>query len=233
MTGSARIVEIGLRPRLAWLLPALLALGGCVSFEFPPTTSPLGCDPALVGTWGSIVPGVATKAADDTTADGLPSEWRVLEDCRVDLSKVREYDPGAGFDLSSFKTFELDGYRYMTFEARRHMRNFDENYGFIEEWPKHRVLLLRYEIEGETLVLWLADFDAAAAVHSRGVRRHERGLFYRTGEEEDNEFSAGSYSERYFSGNPGDLENFLHTHGDRIFVAPHGSMRRVPRNSAP
>ncbi len=232
MSAFARIVDVGPRAALALLLPALLALAGCVSFEFPPTASSPGCDPALVGTWVGIASEDAKKAADDTGADDLPSEWRVLENCRIDLSNVREDDLGSGFDLSSFRTFELDERRYMAFEAKRYLRNFDADFRFIEEWPKDRVLLLRYELEGETLVFFMADIDATAAADSRGVRQHERGPHYRTGEEEDDEMMVGMHTERYLSGRPGDLENFLREHGDRIFGAPSGSLRRHSRDSA-
>ncbi len=208
---------------------AIAALAGCVSFEFLPTTAQSGCDSALAGTWRE----------DPSSREGSPvgerkaSEWIVSRDCIIDLSRVDAADQDSNFDLSSFKVFDVYGKHYIAFEAYSSLRNYDKNGRFLGEWPKHRVLVLRYELQGDTLKLWTPDTEAARAITIPGVHLDKLGDQFRTDETEDNEFEMTLSMQFHFSGSPSDLEKLLRDRGDLLYSQPLMLLRRMPEKIAP
>jgi hypothetical protein len=208
----------GFAVALTWAV----VLTGCVSFEFPPTVGRLGCDPALAGSWRQAPSAGSDAAADERGA----SEWIVSRDCTIDLSKVDDADEDSMFDMSSFRTFDVGGRHYIAFEAYSALRNYDKNERFLGEWPQHRVLVLRYDLEGDALRLWAPDAETVSQTRTPGVRLEALGDKFRNDATGDNEFSVAIGTRFHFSGAPGDLEKLLREHGDRLYPQPTISLRR-------
>lgn len=215
---------------------SIVALTGCVAFESPPTTSSLGCDSTLAGIWREASSaGQNIGESDIQQGQAAPGEWAVSADCAVDQVRLGQYDPdlARGFDLSTFKSFEVDGKRYLAFEAESWLRDYDEHGRFLGEWPKHRVLVLRYALEGDTLDLWAPDHEALAELRSPGVRVRSLGPRYRTTESEDNEFTMSFGTEFLLSASPKRLERMLRERGDLLYPRPTMRLRRTPQETDP
>lgn len=137
-------------------LVVLLALGAsaCVSFEVAPVETQ-GCDAALAGAW----------LPEDAGPDDAPA--LVTADCSV--TGLRGANPD---ERQRFGTFEFDGHRYIAMQADEAKTISDHAGHVVDTWPAGRVELYRYRLDGDRLLLWQPDPDAALTLGGNGVTVH-------------------------------------------------------------
>ncbi|MFZ5637696.1 MAG: hypothetical protein ACOY82_14040 [Pseudomonadota bacterium] len=136
---------------------AAMLVAGCVTFEHAPSAT-LGCDPALIGPW-----------LPEETENGAPQPPGTVAatesgECRL---SAPERDGTIGTQL--FRTFDLDGARYLVVEEEAPLSIVDGDGRVVDTWPKSRVALYRYRIEGDRVFVWTTDFDTALGIHADGV----------------------------------------------------------------
>lgn len=147
---------MSLRLRLAALALLALPLAGCVSFEVAPVAT-MGCDAALAGAWlpesGDIGPGDKPLVASAECVLSAPN--------------------GAGGpDTQHFSTFDFDGDHYIAVSADDAKAVTDTAGHVVETWPKTRVELYRYRLDGDRLQLWSANVEVAQTVGGDGITVH-------------------------------------------------------------
>jgi hypothetical protein len=128
-------------PLIALLLAALLALGGCVSFERAPV-SRLSCDAALAGQWRAVAMGPADRPI------------RVAADCTMQWPE----DDGGTY-VTRLEGFVLGDQRYLVFTSDVADRLMSAGGDIRRRATAGSVLLARYRIDGDEAWVWLADLD--------------------------------------------------------------------------
>lgn len=137
--------------RVALLVPGMLALAACVTFERTPVAT-LDCDPALAGHWRPVADGAPDRPVD------------IAADCTMRWPE----DDGGTF-VTTLAGFALDGERYLVFSPAAADRLINEHGQLEAQVPKHDVLLVRYRIEGDRATVWLADTREAARPADAGM----------------------------------------------------------------
>ena len=145
------------------LIPLLLSLAGCVTFEKSPL--PLACDARLEGRWLPVAnsPEEAAKlTADDYAAvDGQ---------CRATLSMSQTADKPARKAEVQASGFELGGEHYLVLGEKDLARLFaGADTVSPDRAPGTSVTLVRYRIEGDILKLETIDVDTV----KRMVNQHQ------------------------------------------------------------
>lgn len=186
------------RARNALLLAAAFASSGCVYFQVAPTTE-FDCDPALVGTW-------LPRDATPDVAPGTVSDACVL----TSLTATGEREE------QRFRTFEFEGVRYVAFEQDEANLFKDEHGRVVDEWPKNRLSLFRYRVDGDRVALWDAEADRAFRLAGDGitVRTNLRETFD-TAKAAPREWAGQSV---YLTGSPEAIGAMLRAHGDPLFA---------------
>jgi hypothetical protein len=214
---------VNLRLRLAALALLALAPAGCVTFEQAPVAS-LGCDPDLIGRWqpdgepGQPAPGTATISA---TADG---------GCRLD-AVARD----GSLETRMFRTFVLDDARYAAAQAGDALEVTDADGRVRDTWPASRVVLHRYRLDGDRLLLWRTDVDAAAKTTAPGVIVRTNAS--RTAPGKDGSVVERPATDLYITGDRDALAALLRRQGDRLYaglaIQAAGTMHRRHDGAAP
>ncbi len=132
------------------LLLALLALPACVTFERAPVTK-LSCDPSLAGLWRSVKDG----SSDLTIV--------VSNDCIL-----RWPEDGGGTYTTTLEGFTLGGSRYLVFTPAVADRLMSADGDMLRKAPKDSVFLVRYRVDGDRTLVWLADPDEAMRPVAKG-----------------------------------------------------------------
>lgn len=134
----------------------LSSLAGCVSLEVAPVTT-MGCDTALAGAW-----------LPDSEDIG-PGDRPLVATAQCVLSG--QNGPG-GPETQHFSTFDFEGRHYVAVEADDPLAVKDTAGQVVETWPKDRVELYRYKLDGDRLLLWSVDADVAQTVGGDGITVH-------------------------------------------------------------
>ena len=141
-----------LRARLL-LIPLLLSLAGCVTFEKAPL--PLACDARLEGRWLPIA-NSAEEAAKLTTDDYATVDGQ----CHATLSMSQTADKPARKAEVQASGFELGGEHYLVLGESDLTRLFaGTDMVSPDRVPGTSVTLVRYRIEGDILKLETIDVD--------------------------------------------------------------------------
>jgi hypothetical protein len=126
---------------VALLLTAVLALGGCVSFERAPV-SELRCDAALVGQWRAVAMGPSDRPV------------RVAADCTMQWP-----EENGGTYITRLEGFVLGDQRYLVFTPEVADRLMSAEGDIRRRATAGSVLLARYRIDSDEARVWLADLD--------------------------------------------------------------------------
>jgi hypothetical protein len=184
------------RPFHTLVLLALALLGGCVSFEHAPTDT-LGCDPALVGTW------------QGTSKDGETQSMRLDDQCTVTGT-----DQNGQTETHAIRTTRLDDQHYIVMAADRPSQVMDSEGKVVDTWPETRVDLFRYRLDGDRLLIWMADPEVARRIASPGVSMHSDAMIdAKTGKPVESLLP----SSLLLRGKREALAALLRTHGDALF----------------
>lgn len=146
--------------RLTALVLLALPLAGCVSFEVAPVDA-MGCDAALAGAW-------LPESGDLGPAD---KPLVASADCVLSAQNGAG-GPTGGPDDQHFSTFDFDGHHYIALSADDAKAVTDTAGHVVETWPKTRVELYRYRLDGDRLQLWSANVDVARSVGGDGITVH-------------------------------------------------------------
>lgn len=135
------------------LVPFLLSLAGCVTFERAPL--PLACDARLEGRWVPIAN--SPEEAAKLTAD----DYAVVDgQCHATLSMSQTTDKPARKAEVQASGFELGGERYLVLGEKDLIRLFaGAGTASPDTIPGTDVALVRYRIEGDILKLETIDMD--------------------------------------------------------------------------
>jgi hypothetical protein len=135
------------------LVPLLLSLAGCVTFERAPL--PLACDARLEGRWLPIA-NSAEEAAKLTTDDYATVDGQ----CHATISMSQTADKPARKAEVQASGFELGGAHYLVLGEKDLTRLFaGTETASADRIPGTSVTLVRYRIEGDILKLETIDVD--------------------------------------------------------------------------
>lgn len=144
--------------RVATLVFLSLALSACVTFERAPVAK-LNCDRALAGEWRPV-------------KDGPDRSILVSADCSLQWPE----EDGSTY-MTTLEGFALGGSRYLVFTPAVADRLMSSDGDMLRRAPKDSVYLVRYRVDGDSAVVWLADPDEAMRPstkdHATGVRVDE------------------------------------------------------------
>ncbi|KFN48949.1 hypothetical protein [Arenimonas composti] len=130
----------------------LLAACQATSFEKAPLAAEPGCDPALVGRWNSL---------EDDGQAGAASEIRLRIDASCLLVVDMRSEGSRRIDETRISIARHEGLAYAWFDANWPLRLGREDYRF----PAGDVMLVRWRIDGEELLVWqVADKPLAHAI---------------------------------------------------------------------
>jgi hypothetical protein len=181
---------------LCSLFTLMAPLAGCVSFEHAPVSA-LGCDAALAGQW-------------------LPSDTAPTEE-RIDVSEqcvMSMHARDGRVDARDFKTFEFGNDRYISTEAEDTMVIRDKHGAVREEWPKTRMHLARYRLDGDRLLVWYPKPNEALKAGGDDVTVHTNA--YEDVPETDRQRKIET-TDVYLAGSREALAAMLRDNGDPLF----------------
>jgi hypothetical protein len=127
--------------RVALLASLLLLLTACVAFEHAPVEA-LQCDPALAGRWEST--------------RGEPHKHDIVVTAACDMQWPE--NDGAVYS-TTLRGFELEGAHYLVFTPEAVSRLMSMDDALIRQAPEGSVLLARYRVDSNEVVLWIADAE--------------------------------------------------------------------------
>lgn len=135
------------------LVPMLLSLAGCVTFEKAPL--PLACDARLEGRWLPIAN--SAEEAAKLTAD----DYAVVDgQCHATISMSQTADKPARKAEVQASGFELGGEHYLALGEKDLTRLFaGTDTASADRVPGTSVTLVRYRIDGDILKLETIDVD--------------------------------------------------------------------------
>ena len=150
-------------PPVPLLVPLLLSLASCVTFEKAPL--PLACDARLQGRWLPIAN--STEEAAKLTADDYAS---VDGQCHATVSMSQNADKPARKAELQASGFELGGEHYLALGEKDLAELFaGTDTASTDRAPDSSVTLVRYRIEGDILKLETIDVDTV----KRMVDQHQ------------------------------------------------------------
>ena len=205
---------IALPVRIAILTLASAATAGCVTFEQLPVAR-TGCDPALIGRW------LPAEGPGETPP--VPAVVTATEDgaCLATASESTQ----------KFRTFALDGAHYIVIEEDEALVIADGDGRVVNTWPKTRVQVHRYRLEGDRLTVSIVGMDAAVALDAPGVAVRTNATT--TLPDRDGISERAMATRVYLAGSRDALATMLRTHGDRLYAASEWGDPSVFRRIAP
>jgi hypothetical protein len=210
---------IALPVRIAILTFASALSAGCVSFEQLPVAR-TGCDPALIGRW------LPAEGTGETPP--VPGTVTAIEDgvCQL-TAQDRDGTP----TTQTFRTFALDGEHYIVTEEDEALVIADGDGRVVDTWPKTRVQVHRYRLEGDRLTVSIAGMDAAMALDAPDVAVRTNATTTRPDRDGISEQTMAT--QVYLAGSRDALATMLRTHGDRLYAASEWGDPSVLRRIAP